>query len=40
MIDLSVASIIALASTAMGAAVQAGADTPTLVAIGLAIGIP
>ena len=38
-IDLSVASIIALASTAMGAAVQAGADTPTLVAIGLGTGL-
>ncbi|GKY89856.1 ABC transporter permease [Sinisalibacter aestuarii] len=38
-IDLSVASIIALASTAMGAAVQMGADTPTIVAIGLAVGL-
>lgn len=38
-IDLSVASIIALASTAMGAAVQMGADTPTLVAVGLAVGL-
>jgi rhamnose transport system permease protein len=38
-IDLSVASIIALASTAMGAAVQFGADTPTLVAVGLAVGL-
>ncbi|MEN0088198.1 MAG: ABC transporter permease [Pseudomonadota bacterium] len=37
-IDLSVASIIALASTAMGAAVQMGADTPTLVLIGLGTG--
>jgi rhamnose transport system permease protein len=38
-IDLSVASIIALASTAMGAAAAAGADTPLLVAIGLGVGI-
>ncbi|WP_375230165.1 ABC transporter permease [Roseobacter sp. S98] len=38
-IDLSVASIIALASTAMGAAVQFGVDTPGLVLIGLAVGI-
>ena len=38
-IDLSVASIIALASTAMGAAVQIGADTPTLVVIGLSVGL-
>ncbi len=38
-IDLSVASIIALASTAMGAAVQFGADTPTLVAVGLGVGL-
>ena len=38
-IDLSVASIIALASTAMGAAVQVGADTPTLIAIGLGVGL-
>lgn len=38
-IDLSVASIIALASTAMGAAVQFGADTPTLVLIGLGVGL-
>ena len=38
-IDLSVASIIALASTAMGAAVQVGADTPTLIAVGLAVGV-
>ena len=37
-IDLSVGGIIALASTAMGAAVQAGAGTPELVAIGLAVG--
>ena len=38
-IDLSVASIIALASTAMGAAVQLGADTPMIVAIGLGVGL-
>jgi rhamnose transport system permease protein len=38
-IDLSVAAIIALASTVMGAAVQAGVGTPGLVAIGLATGL-
>ncbi|GGX50901.1 ABC transporter permease [Tateyamaria omphalii] len=38
-IDLSVASIIALASTAMGAAVQFGVDTPGLVLIGLGVGL-
>lgn len=38
-IDLSVASIIALASTAMGFAVQMGADTPALVLIGLGVGL-
>ncbi|QRM54202.1 ABC transporter permease [Sinorhizobium sp. BG8] len=38
-IDLSVASIIALASTAMGYAVQLGFDTPMLVAIGLGTGL-
>ncbi|WP_116652633.1 ABC transporter permease [Pelagibacterium sediminicola] len=38
-IDLSVASIIALASTAMGFALQFGVDTPTLVAIGLFVGL-
>jgi rhamnose transport system permease protein len=38
-IDLSVASTIALASTAMGAAAAAGFDTPTLVAIGLGVGL-
>ncbi|MDB2369156.1 ABC transporter permease [Octadecabacter sp.] len=38
-IDLSVASIIALASTAMGAAVQFGVDTPGLVLIGLGVGV-
>lgn len=38
-IDLSVASIIALASTAMGAAVQVGIGTPGLVLIGLGVGV-
>ncbi|AJY45505.1 ABC transporter permease [Martelella endophytica] len=38
-IDLSVASIIALASTAMGYALQYGAGTPELVAIGLGVGL-
>lgn len=38
-IDLSVASIIALASTAMGAAVQAGVGTPGLVVVGLSVGL-
>ena len=38
-IDLSVASIIALASTVMGAAVQIGVDTPGLVLIGMTVGI-
>lgn len=38
-IDLSVASIIALASTAMGYAVQLGFDTPALVVIGLSVGL-
>lgn len=38
-IDLSVASMIALASTAMGFAVQLGADTPALVAIGISVGL-
>jgi rhamnose transport system permease protein len=38
-IDLSVASIIALASTAMGAAVQVGVGTPGLVLIGLGVGV-
>ncbi|WP_113370677.1 ABC transporter permease [Rhizobium sp. SYY.PMSO] len=38
-IDLSVAAIIALASTAMGAAAQVGVDTPGLVAIGLGVGL-
>ena len=38
-IDLSVASIIALASTAMGAAAIAGAPTPLLVLVGLGVGL-
>ncbi|MES0884201.1 ABC transporter permease [Roseibium sp. SCP14] len=38
-IDLSVASIIALVSTAMGFAVQLGADTSILVLIGLGVGL-
>ncbi len=38
-IDLSVASIIALASTAMGAAAQVGIGTEGLVLIGLATGL-
>ena len=38
-IDLSVASIIALASTAMGAAVQAGAGTPVLIIVGIGSGL-
>lgn len=38
-IDLSVASIIALASTAMGLAMSAGADTPLIVLAGLATGL-
>jgi rhamnose transport system permease protein len=38
-IDLSVAAIIALASTAMGTAVQAGFGTPELVVIGLVTGL-
>jgi len=38
-IDLSVASIIAIASTAMGAAAAAGAGPGTLVFIGLTVGI-
>tara|TARA_B100000780_G_scaffold269815_1_gene228969 strand:- start:577 stop:1569 length:993 start_codon:yes stop_codon:yes gene_type:complete len=38
-IDLSVASIIALASTAMGAAVQFGLGTTELVFIGLTVGL-
>ncbi|TPN89452.1 ABC transporter permease [Mesorhizobium sp. CU2] len=38
-IDLSVAAIVALASTMMGMAVQVGAGTPVLVAIGIAVGL-
>jgi rhamnose transport system permease protein len=38
-IDLSVAAIIALASTAMGAAAQAGFGAPALVVIGLGVGL-
>jgi rhamnose transport system permease protein len=38
-IDLSVAAIIALASTAMGFALQFGVDTPGLVAIGILVGV-
>ena len=38
-IDLSVASIIALASTAMGAAVQTGAGTPVLIIVGISTGL-
>lgn len=38
-IDLSVAAIIALASTAMGAAAQAGVDAAGLVAIGIGVGL-
>ncbi|TSE14020.1 ABC transporter permease [Mesorhizobium intechi] len=38
-IDLSVAATIALASTMMGMAVQAGADTPVLVLIGIVVGL-
>ena len=38
-IDLSVASIIALASTMMGLAAQAGAGTPMLVVVGISVGI-
>jgi rhamnose transport system permease protein len=38
-IDISVASIVALSSLTMGAAASAGADTWTLVAIGLATGL-
>ena len=38
-IDLSVASMIALTSTAMGAAVQAGFGTPVLILVGLGTGV-
>lgn len=38
-IDLSVAATLALASTAMGLALQFGVDTPGLVAIGILVGV-
>ncbi|MDX8455670.1 ABC transporter permease [Mesorhizobium sp. VK9D] len=38
-IDLSVAAIVALASTMMGMAVQAGAGTPVLVLVGVVVGL-
>ena len=38
-IDLSVAAIIALASTAMGLALQFGAGTPEIVLVGLGVGL-
>jgi rhamnose transport system permease protein len=38
-IDLSVASIIALASTAMGLAMEAGAGVPVLVLVGICTGV-
>jgi rhamnose transport system permease protein len=38
-IDLSVAAIIAIASTAMGYVLQFGAGTPELVAIGVGVGL-
>jgi rhamnose transport system permease protein len=38
-IDLSVAAIIAFASTVMGFALQYGADTPQLIMIGIAVGL-
>lgn len=38
-IDLSVAAMLALASTAMGLALQFGVDTPGLVAIGILVGL-
>ena len=38
-IDLSVASIIAIASTAMGAAAASGAGPGTLVVVGIAVGL-
>lgn len=38
-IDLSVAGILALASTAMGAAAQIGAGVPELVVVGLGVGV-
>lgn len=38
-IDISVSGIIAITSTMMGVALQFGADTPTLVLIGLSVGL-
>ncbi len=38
-IDLSVASIIALSSVAMGAAASAGAGSPALIVVGIVVGI-
>ncbi|MHB9153578.1 MAG: ABC transporter permease [Spirochaetales bacterium] len=38
-IDISVASIISLSSLFMGMASAGGADTPTIIAIGLAVGL-
>src|SRR5690349_11784901 len=38
-IDISVASIVALCSVAMGAAAQAGTDAPMLIVIGLLSGL-
>jgi len=38
-IDLSVAAIIALASTAMGVAMTAGADVPVIVLVGIGTGL-
>lgn len=38
-IDLSVAAIIAFASTVMGYALQYGADSPQLIMIGIAVGL-
>ncbi|QOV64182.1 ABC transporter permease [Kosakonia pseudosacchari] len=38
-IDLSVAAIIALSSTAMGFCAQSGMDTPLLVCVGLGVGL-
>lgn len=38
-IDLSVAGILALASTAMGAALQMGAGVPVLILVGLGVGV-
>lgn len=38
-IDISVSGIIAISSTMMGVALQFGADTPTLVAVGMLTGL-